>query len=131
MCRPLRNRDESLGSDKELKYIDRLLRALEDPYSEYWSHGILNSEGMTILMNIIRVLAKKDINLMRIMRTCLRNRSYEYVLSRIIIVREKLGLDVSFREGFTNFENLLKLYRPSSWNSKGERFHSENLTGNR
>lgn len=130
MCRPLRDRDESLGSDRELKYVDKLLKALEDPYSEYWSRGILNSEGMTILMNILRILAKKDINLMRIMRTCLRNRSYEYVLSRIIIVREKLGLDVSFREGFTNFENLLKLYRSTSWNTGRERFHSEDTTRN-
>ncbi|NPA99860.1 MAG: hypothetical protein GXO10_00635 [Crenarchaeota archaeon] len=131
MCRPLRRCDESLGSDRELKYLERLLKALEDPYSEYWSRGILNSEGMTILMNILRVLAKRDLNLMRIMRTCLRDRTYEHVLSRIIIVKEKLGLDVSPREGFTNFENLLKLYGPSSWNTRGKRLHSEDITRNR
>ncbi len=129
MCRPLRRRDESLGTDRELKYLERLLNLLEDPYSEYWSRGVLNSEGMTVLMNILRILAKKNINLMRVMRTCLRNRTYEYVLSRIIIVKEKLGLDVSYRESFTDFENLLKLYRPTRWHLRGARFYNEDSTG--
>ncbi|NPA24188.1 MAG: hypothetical protein GXO23_07835 [Crenarchaeota archaeon] len=131
MCRPLRRRDESLGTDRELKYLERLLNMLEDPYSEYWSRGVLNSEGMTILMNIIRILAKKDINLMRLMRTCLRDRTYDHVHSRIIRVKEKLGLDVACRESLTDFENLLRIYGSPSWNAERERAHREDTSGDR
>ncbi len=93
MCRPLKNRDESLGSDKEIKYIVSIIRLLENPYSEYYSRGFLNSEGITLIMNMLRILSKYDISLSRLLKSCLKDRSYENVISKLSIIKERLGLN--------------------------------------
>jgi len=92
MCRPLKKRDESLGSDVDLKYLNYLLTLLEDPYSQYYSRGYLNSEGLTILYKVLRILSRVDKSLLNMLKTCFKNRDYEHIVNKIRIVREKLGL---------------------------------------
>ncbi|WP_069806714.1 hypothetical protein [Vulcanisaeta thermophila] len=60
-----------------INYITELL----NPYSTYYSDGVLNSEGMTILRVIAREVLKEYPWLRRRFAKARRRRDYEYVSS--------------------------------------------------
>ncbi|WP_054854473.1 hypothetical protein [Vulcanisaeta distributa] len=58
-----------------IKYIEELL----NPYSTYYSDGVLNSEGMTLLKIIAREVLKEYPALKSRFAKARRRRDYEYV----------------------------------------------------
>ncbi len=58
-----------------LRYINELL----NPYSQYYSDGVLNSEGMTLLRIIAREVLKEYPNLKPRFTKARRRRDYEYI----------------------------------------------------
>lgn len=58
-----------------LKYIEELL----NPYSNYYSDGFLNSEGMTLLRIIAREVLRENPALKPRFAKARRRRDYEYV----------------------------------------------------
>ncbi|GAB6944894.1 hypothetical protein [Vulcanisaeta sp. JCM 14467] len=59
----------------------RYIRELLDPYSIYYSDGVLNSEGMTLLRIIAREVLKEYPSLRPRFAKARRRRDYEYVSS--------------------------------------------------
>ena len=59
----------------------RYIRELLDPYSIYYSDGVLNSEGMTLLRIIAREVLKEYPGLRPRFAKARRRRDYEYVSS--------------------------------------------------
>ncbi|MGC9153513.1 MAG: hypothetical protein ACP5GY_07270 [Vulcanisaeta sp.] len=65
----------SMVSKAVLRYINELL----NPYSQYYSDGVLNSEGMTLLRIIAREVLKEYPNLKPRFAKARRRRDYEYI----------------------------------------------------
>ena len=59
----------------------RYIRELLNPYSIYYSDGVLNSEGMTLLRIIAREVLKEYPNLRSRFAKARRKRDYEYISS--------------------------------------------------
>ncbi len=72
------------SGDRE--YLEYLLEKIMEP--EYWSHGVLNSEGRTLLNLIARILASYHLGLRGIIARVRRNPTYENVSKLVEIIRE-------------------------------------------
>ncbi|MFB6469838.1 MAG: hypothetical protein TU36_001165 [Vulcanisaeta sp. AZ3] len=65
------------------KAVIKYMRDLLNPYSEYYSDGMLNSEGMTLLRIIAREVLKENPNLRPRFVKARRRRDYEYIAELI------------------------------------------------
>lgn len=72
------------SGDRE--YLEYLIDKIMEP--EYWSHGILNSEGRTLLNLIARILSSYHSELRRIIAKVRRNPTYENVSKLVEMIRE-------------------------------------------
>ncbi|GAB6946324.1 hypothetical protein JCM16161A_04540 [Vulcanisaeta sp. JCM 16161] len=63
------------------KAVIRYIEELMNPYSIYYSDGVLNSEGMTLLRIIAREVLREYPNLKQRFAKARRRRDYEYVSS--------------------------------------------------
>ncbi|ADY00341.1 hypothetical protein VMUT_0125 [Vulcanisaeta moutnovskia 768-28] len=61
------------------KAVMRFIEELLNPYSIYYSDGVLNSEGMTLLKVIAREVLREYPNLKSRFAKARRRRDYEYV----------------------------------------------------
>ncbi len=75
------------SGDRE--YLEYLLDKIMEP--EYWSHGVLNSEGRTLLNLIARILASYHLGLRGIIARVRRNPTYENVSKLVEIIRELIS----------------------------------------
>ncbi len=71
--------------------VSRYVRELMDPYSPYYSNGLLNSEGMTLLKVIARSVLALNPSLKARFAKARRLRDYEHVSSLMADVAETLG----------------------------------------
>lgn len=56
-----------------------ILKPLEDPYSDYYSDGMLNSEGMTLLSRALAIIMGSLPQLSSMARKARERREYFYV----------------------------------------------------
>lgn len=68
-----------------------LLKPLVNPYSEYYSDGLLNSEGMTLLSRAVAVIMSSMPNLASLARKARRRRDYLTVFELIREVYSACG----------------------------------------
>lgn len=70
--------------------VSRYVAELMDPYSPYYSNGLLNSEGMTLLKVIARSVLAVNPSLKPRFAKARRLRDYEHVSSLMADVAETL-----------------------------------------
>ena len=118
--------DDNLGAERRryCTYLRFLLRSLLDPYSEYYSSGYLNSEGLTLWNNLVRHVASLFPELRVTLRRCLRSRDYVHVVKCLDIVIERT-CNVCGEDYLENSQSMLKIYRSLGWSAGGEDVHSE------
>ena len=85
-----RNCDEK--PEPDLKYIKHIICQLVNPYSQYYSNGYLNSEGLTLINNLAKHIVKFDVSLKNLIQKVRKVKSYEYVVKLIDEISRKLSL---------------------------------------
>ena len=113
--------DENLGPDKRrvCTYLSFLIRTLSDPYSEYYSDGNLNSEGMTLLMNLVRQVVQLFPELRESLRKCVREREYTHVMKCLSLVQQRVRSVCGDIEDTESSKTLLTVHRLASWDYTG------------
>ena len=69
-------------------YLLRLMKLLEDPFSDYYSDGYLNSEGMTILSLIAQLTIREAPWAASLLRRAREKRDYQSVMKILEGIRE-------------------------------------------
>ncbi len=76
-----------------MSYIFCVIHKLADPYSEYYSRGYLNSEGMKVINVVARALLRRHPWLKSYLDKVRRRRDHESVLRLIEEVERALKVE--------------------------------------
>jgi len=73
----------------DVEYLEYLCNEIMKP--AYWSHGVLNSEGRTLLNLIARIIASNHLGFRGVVAKVRRNPTYENVSKLVGILKELIS----------------------------------------
>lgn len=76
----------------DAEYLEYLCNEIMKP--AYWSHGVLNSEGRTLLNLIARIVASKHLGFRGVITKVRRNPTHENVSKLVGVLKELISASV-------------------------------------